>query len=58
MKKFEELKHTYVNGNISIFKAEVRKMRKITLLKFIDYLGEDWGHSFTVRKILSLLESK
>jgi hypothetical protein len=36
----------YINGNISYFKTEIRKLTKLNLLKCIDILISQYGFTF------------
>lgn len=38
--KFEQIATTYINGNISVFNKEVKKMNKKTLVEFMQYMSE------------------
>lgn len=44
--KANELFDSYINGNISYFKNEIRKLNKRNLLKCIDILIDQYGYKF------------
>jgi len=52
--KANELFDTYINGNLSYFRSEVRKLQKVNLLKCIDILINQYGHTFNGKDILRI----
>ena len=46
----------YINGNISYFKSEIRKLSKLNLLKCIDILIDLYGQSYGEKEILNHLK--
>lgn len=52
--KANELFDTYITGNLSYFRHEVRKLQKVNLLKCIDILINQYGHTFDNKDILRI----
>lgn len=53
MKKFNEITKNYINGNISDFKSQVKKLPKIQLFDLFECMRGQYGMS--VNNIVSAL---
>jgi hypothetical protein len=53
--KYIAIFDNYKNGNISTFKDQIRKLRKLELLEFLDQVGDLYGYGYLIRKCKKFL---
>lgn len=53
--KYIAIFDNYKNGNISVFKDQIRKLRKLELLEFLDQIGDMYGYGYLIRKCIKFL---
>ena len=55
-KKFDNILLNKINGNISIYQNEIRKMKKTTLIQFLIFIGDNpTGENPTLKDILNII---
>lgn len=52
--KYQTIFDNYINGNISEFRQGVKRLSKLELLNFLDYVGDLYGYGYVIRKCIEL----